>query len=276
METASLANHLASLLIKNGEENDNARGSILQQVAALKSHSSKSLGLDATPITPEEHCGSQTTPVIGSGSFDVWSRCVFECSSVDGWCDMSANKKTGRPEVLSEAGTERPDSTRGEISPVPLTLSRQEVPERERREDGSYVDQAPIELADFLFPSDPVVAEDGGAETPAGSGSADQQEEEDRTPPPPPPSPEPAARASFEEFFKIQPSRLGGLGAFAVRELRRGETILVERPLLRTTHFQLLPDFHKLSEAAREAFLSLHSGEGDRFSRVERIKNLNS
>lgn len=172
---------------------------------------------------------------------------------------MNADKKTGRNEVLSGAKTDGPDSAPSESLPLPTTLSRQEVPERERREDGGYVDQAPIELTELIGPADPVVAE-----------------EEDRTPPPPPPSPEPAARASFEEFFDIRPSRLGGLGAFAVRELRRGQTILVERPLLRTTHFRLLPDFHKLSETAREAFLSLHSGEGDRFSKVERIKKLNS
>lgn len=173
--------------------------------------------------------------------------------------EINADKRTGRNEVLSEARAVGLDSAPNESLPFPATSLRQEVPERERREDGSYVDQAPIELTELIGRADPVVAE-----------------EEDPTPSPPPPSPEPAARASFKEFFEIRPSKLGGLGAFAVRELRRGQTILVERPLLWTTHFRLLPDFHKLSETAREAFLGLHSGEGDRFSKVERIKKLNS
>ncbi|KAL2133824.1 hypothetical protein VTI74DRAFT_1590 [Chaetomium olivicolor] len=81
----------------------------------------------------------------------------------------------------------------------------------------------------------------------------------------------------FENLFTIQPSKLGGLGAFAVRELKRGETILVERPLLRTTQFRLLSDFRTLSEAAKEAYLGLHGGEGgDPFGRVERIKQMNA
>ncbi|KAL2165407.1 hypothetical protein VTH06DRAFT_705 [Thermothelomyces fergusii] len=85
------------------------------------------------------------------------------------------------------------------------------------------------------------------------------------------------SKAGFEEFFTIRPSKLGGLGAFATRELRRGETILTERPLLRTTHFRLMLDYHNLSDAAKKTYLSLHGGEdGDRFGRVERVKVLNS
>ncbi|KAK3310734.1 uncharacterized protein B0T15DRAFT_489391 [Chaetomium strumarium] len=83
-------------------------------------------------------------------------------------------------------------------------------------------------------------------------------------------------KTDFEAFFRIQPSELGGLGAFAVRELKKGETILVERPLLRTTHFRLMVDYHNLSEAAKKTYLGLHGGGGDPFNRVERIKNLNS
>ncbi|KAL2184484.1 hypothetical protein L209DRAFT_766982 [Thermothelomyces heterothallicus CBS 203.75] len=84
-------------------------------------------------------------------------------------------------------------------------------------------------------------------------------------------------KAGFEEFFTIRPSKLGGLGAFATRDLRRGETILTERPLLRTTHFRLMLDYYNLSDAAKKTYLSLHGGEdGDRFGRVERVKVLNS
>lgn len=95
--------------------------------------------------------------------------------------------------------------------------------------------------------------------------------------PPSPPDNAEKETASAEGFFKIQRSDLGGLGAFATRDLTRGQTILEERPLLRTTHFRLLPDYHNLSDAAKKAYLSLHDGEnGDQFSKVERIKVLNS
>jgi hypothetical protein len=36
-------------------------------------------------------------------------------------------------------------------------------------------------------------------------------------------------------FFTVQESRLGGLGAFASKDLREGDIILIERPLLRLT-----------------------------------------
>jgi hypothetical protein len=105
----------------------------------------------------------------------------------------------------------------------------------------------------------------------------EEQPEGSTAPPASPANTSGRTNADFGEFFRIQRSKFGGLGAFAVRELKRGQTILVERPLLRTTHFRLMPDYHKLSDAAKKAYLSLHGGEdGDRFSRVERIKVLNS
>lgn len=93
-------------------------------------------------------------------------------------------------------------------------------------------------------------------------------------PPAPPSSP---ARTAFGGFFEIRPSKLGGFGAFAVRALKKGETILVEKPLLWTTHFRLMRDFNNLSESGKAAYLGLHGGEGgDPFNRVERIKNKNA
>lgn len=120
------------------------------------------------------------------------------------------------------------------------------------------------------------------------SGSESAQEEElegwdsrdkEDYPVAPPPSPADNASSSrrrFEEFFKIRPSPLGGLGAFAARDLKKGETILVEKPLLWTTHFGLMSDFRQLTASAKAAYLNLHGGSGDPFSRIERIKTLNS
>jgi hypothetical protein len=41
------------------------------------------------------------------------------------------------------------------------------------------------------------------------------------------------------EFFIIKKSPLGGYGAFAARDLKYGEIILVEKPLVRTAHIGL-------------------------------------
>ncbi|KAJ4296986.1 hypothetical protein N0V88_003902 [Collariella sp. IMI 366227] len=161
------------------------------------------------------------------------------------------------------------------------TLLLDKAPPKERERDPDDDGRAETtELAALLQPiivNNPAPSGGEGLEEPVGV-----PHDDDNHPIAPPPSPASNARAragaaGLEAFFKIWPSKLGGLGAFAVRELRRGQTILVERPLLRTTHFRLLPDFHKLSEGAKTAFLGLHGGEGgDPFGRVERIQRLNS
>jgi hypothetical protein len=88
---------------------------------------------------------------------------------------------------------------------------------------------------------------------------------------------QPTTTPEPKDFFTIQPSRTGGLGAFAARELKPGETILIEKPLLSTTHFQLMLDYYDLPPEAQQIYLSLHGAEdGDPFSRVERIKQLNA
>ncbi|KAK4157777.1 hypothetical protein C8A00DRAFT_29314 [Chaetomidium leptoderma] len=167
----------------------------------------------------------------------------------------------------------------------PLVLSGQEAPRPDLQEDGGDKGRAPAELIEL---TEPIATGGGGNGTPPPIESSGEQEEaaeewdpRDREDYPiaPPPSPASTRRrlARFEEFFTIRRSALGGLGAFAARELKRGQTILVESPLLRTTHFQILPDYYNLSKAAKKAYLSLHGAEnGDPFSRVERIKTLNS
>ncbi len=173
--------------------------------------------------------------------------------------------------------------TAGRISLLSTILAKQEVQERDPEEEDSFEAPDFEESIDMTEPDRPVATGGGDGQTPTGNGDPDNQGEEedaadkDDYPLAPPPSPASVARTRGEDFFRILPSPLGGLGAFAVRELRRGQTILVERPLLRTTHFRLMPDYHDLSEATKRVYLSLHGGEdGDRFSRVERIKQLNS
>jgi hypothetical protein len=81
----------------------------------------------------------------------------------------------------------------------------------------------------------------------------------------------------FQQFFEIRPSRLGGVGAFAVRALKKDEIILVEEPLLRTTWFYLRRAFSNLSEADKNTYLNLHCD--DRccpFKKIEQIMQRNS
>lgn len=173
-------------------------------------------------------------------------------------------------------------STASRISSLPTVLARQEVRERDQDHEDDEIFEPPVfeESIDMTEPDIPIPTGDGDGQTRTGYGEPDSQgEEEDKDdcPPAPPPSPASVARAGGKDFFRILPSPLGGLGAFAARELKRGQAILAERPLLRTTHFRLMPDYHDLSEAAKRAYLSLHGSEdGDPFSRVERIKQLNS
>ncbi len=177
--------------------------------------------------------------------------------------------------------TRRSDGALTRAPPLLVALPRQEAQEPERQDDGSDEGLDPIAVTELVGPIEAGTSNGAGTQGPPENGGTGGQEEEDpldqgNCPPPPPPSPVNPAKRDFEEFFQIRPSRLGGLGCFAAQELRRGQTILVEPPLLRTTSFRLMPDYHKLSEAAKKAFLSLHGGDGDPYSRVERIQRLNS
>ena len=157
-----------------------------------------------------------------------------------------------------------------EVAPSGVLLE-EEDPEVNGRAD----EQKPMESSAETVPT-----ASGGTGTPLADADPKQQEgqpEEDTAVPPSATANAEKEAADFEAFFKVQRSNLGGLGAFATRDLTRGQIILEERPLLRTTHFRLLPDYHNLSDAAKKAYLSLHDGEnGDQFSKVERIKVLNS
>ncbi|KAK3383060.1 hypothetical protein B0T24DRAFT_672989 [Lasiosphaeria ovina] len=80
----------------------------------------------------------------------------------------------------------------------------------------------------------------------------DEDEDDDNDAPP----------HQYQDFFEIRPSPLGGLGAFAVRDLKHGETILIEQPILRTTHFSFGSDFYNLSEDDQAVILALHRPDG--------------
>lgn len=97
------------------------------------------------------------------------------------------------------------------------------------------------------------------------------------SPPSSPSSPSPPPHILVNGCFAIRPSPLGGLGAFALRDLQRGDHLLVERPLLRTTLFHLSRLLDELSPADRSVFYSLTGHHPDpQASQAERIWTANT
>ena len=77
----------------------------------------------------------------------------------------------------------------------------------------------------------------------------------------PPETPTPVAKPVsrvVNEYFEIRPSPRGGLGSFALKDLKYGEHILLEYPLILTCYETLARDFDALDERRQAALLSLH------------------
>jgi len=79
------------------------------------------------------------------------------------------------------------------------------------------------------------------------------------------------------EFFEIRESATGGLGSFARKDLKYGDHILLESPIVRTIYFDLIRDVEKLDAGRKAAFMSLHPYHEDpRVPLIERIWNANA
>jgi hypothetical protein len=61
------------------------------------------------------------------------------------------------------------------------------------------------------------------------------------------------------EYFRVKRSQLAGWGAFAVRELKEGDQILVEKPLFTASDLTLFDEFTNLSKPLRDIAYSLHA-----------------
>ncbi|KAJ4414153.1 hypothetical protein N0V85_003271 [Neurospora sp. IMI 360204] len=72
---------------------------------------------------------------------------------------------------------------------------------------------------------------------------------------------------AFSNNFQIRLSKFGGFGTFATRDLKIGEVILIEKPLLKTTHVDFYSDFGKLTEEDQAKFVQLYTPPGDYLSR---------
>lgn len=60
------------------------------------------------------------------------------------------------------------------------------------------------------------------------------------------------------EFFEVRKSALGGNGAFALKNLKRGEVILVEHPTIKATPETLLHEIDKLPPEVQAAINRMH------------------
>ena len=79
------------------------------------------------------------------------------------------------------------------------------------------------------------------------------------------------------DMFAIRPSALGGMGCFALRDIYRGDHLLVERPLLRTNLLHLFHELERLTPAQRAQYDALHAWHPDpRASRAEQIWTANT
>ncbi|KAK4105652.1 hypothetical protein N658DRAFT_556086 [Parathielavia hyrcaniae] len=239
--------------VNDGDEKQSISHNV-QHTAALNYTNSENLDTPQDSVTLNDN---------NKNNCDIDQAVLSE--SGDGFCSLARTQ-----EPLASAGAKGTGDILDSFPPPAGDLYRQEAgPAREDDQDTEN------ELANEIRKPIPAGVNDGdGAETPR---PVKDKDDCPHTPPPSPAIPAQDSKTTFEEFFKIQPSKLGGLGAFTVRELKKGEVILVERPLLRTTHFRLMLDYANLSDAKKKAYLSLHGAEdGDRFSRVERIQKFNA
>lgn len=88
-------------------------------------------------------------------------------------------------------------------------------------------------------------------------------------------APEIPKQPRYKQFIEIRESPVGGFGIFAVKDLKRGDIILVERPILKTSSFTLMDDFRALDDETKEIFMSLHAVEDNNTNEIERIKRAN-
>lgn len=81
------------------------------------------------------------------------------------------------------------------------------------------------------------------------------------------------------EYFAVKKSPLGGLGAFAVKDLKEGDIILVEKPLVRTDRIGLYNAVERLDRDDKLLYASLAQfpeGDDTGIELIRRIQNANA
>ncbi|VUC30025.1 unnamed protein product [Clonostachys rosea] len=71
-----------------------------------------------------------------------------------------------------------------------------------------------------------------------------------------------SSRFLFEnDCFEIRPYSMSGVGGFARRDLKPGEVVLLEQPILRSNYDDLFRDFHRLDGSSRNVYLQLYASD---------------
>lgn len=79
------------------------------------------------------------------------------------------------------------------------------------------------------------------------------------------------------EYFEVRLSPLGGLGCFAIQDLNEHVHILRERPILRTSVYELFIDFERLEPAKQQVVMGLHGWTTKKYcSDLEKIWTCNA
>lgn len=112
----------------------------------------------------------------------------------------------------------------------------------------------------------------------AGEDSVEKVPEDGETPRVPPNTPAVEERIWWKnDFLVIKKSTLGGLGAFAAKDLNYGDTILEEMPLLRTNNWGICNEYDCLSDEDKQLFHSLHKFSTNPAAHdIEKIRRANS
>lgn len=94
----------------------------------------------------------------------------------------------------------------------------------------------------------------------------------------PPNTPATKERIWWEnELLVIKKSKLGGLGAFAAKDLKYGDKLLEETPILRTNNWGICNEYDSLSAEDKELFHSLHKfSSNPNAHEIEKIRRANS
>ncbi|KAH7153020.1 hypothetical protein EDB81DRAFT_441557 [Dactylonectria macrodidyma] len=76
------------------------------------------------------------------------------------------------------------------------------------------------------------------------------------------PKPEWPQNVIFQnQYFSVAESKIAGWGAFAIKDLKYGDTILVEKPLFTADSSTLFHEFDKLDQDKQEIALALHAND---------------
>lgn len=77
--------------------------------------------------------------------------------------------------------------------------------------------------------------------------------------------PIPKPESFHNEFYEVKRSDIAGYGAFALRKLVKGQTILIEKSLFHADNYSLRDEINKLAPDLRRAFerMPSHGVKGD-------------